>query len=488
MCKLFRSARIEIYYEWLKAILFPTGFLMLQLMFLIQSPVFSQNLTLPKYYITIDPIDLLRLNGNPNSNDYYDAEISINDSAYECGIRFRGASARTLPKKSWKLKFQNNNNPFKAQKINFNSQYRDKSIIRNFLTNSLFNFLDQPASQIYFANLFINGKYYGVFEQIEEVEENFLKRNNFNAGSIYKARSHAANFAPIPEYKKYFYPWDKQVGDKENYSDLVNLLNKIYYMPSDEFADKIGNYVNISNILSYFAIQFTIVSFDSFTKNYSLFIDSEGENSMLFPWDNDATFGNFWTGQYKPEYVYNIDGNKDQNWACLRFNVLFQRLMEYENWRREFNDKIDRIITGGFDNLRGIIDSTYALISNDYHRDANKGYTNSVFDSEKNRLKEFLNQRKAFLSGKELFHRIRFSDYYCSNPFLKGNGFATFSVKLSEPADVYLDYITDYGFGGDRDYNVTSIQLYDDGGMQDVAANDLIYSTNIYLPKEPGGA
>jgi len=450
-------------------------------LFLSVNDIYSQSdLTLPVYKINIKPSDLSKLYADPSSNDYYPATIIKNDTTYDCQIRFRGASTRSLPKKNWKIKFSDNENFFNSDKINFNAEYRDRSQIRNFLTTKLFEFNSQPAPKIEFINVFVNNDYQGVYSQVEELEEDFLKRNNLIKGSIYKARSHAANFAPLPKYSRYFYPWDKQEGDGGDYSDIMELINKLMFYSDEQFVNFIESDIDVNNILNYFAVEFIIAGFDSYTKNYNLYIDKNGESARLFPWDNDATFGNFWDGNFKNEYIYNIDGNKDQNWACLRFNVLFQKLMEYESYRELYNKMVQNIITEGFDYLHAVIDSTYDLISHDVHGDSNKKQTNLQFDDEKDRLKYFIDERKLFLSGKDLFVRPKIEDIYISDPFPKTNQPIVIRVKLNQPADISFDFITDYNLTeGGREYTIESLQLLDDGMSQDVYAGDLIYGAIV---------
>lgn len=443
----------------------------------------QSDLNLPTYYVSISESDLSKIYQSPYSDTYYPAKISYDHQEFICELRLRGTSSRTLPKKSWKIKFPNNKNIFSAKKVNFNAEYRDRSIMRNFLTNKLFEFLRQPAPLTSFINLFVNNQYYGVFSQVEELEEDFLKRYNLMVGSIYKARNHQANFAPLIKYENYFSTWDKQVGNSNDYSDLLALLNKLMFYSASEFDSEILNDLDIENIISYFAIEFVIVGFDSFTKNYNLYFEPLTNKIKLFPWDNDATFGNLWDGSFQNSYITNIDGNKDQNWECLKFNVLFQRLMEHQQFRDVFNLKLHEVITTGFDYLQEVIDSTYDLISPDYYQDKQKGFTNKQFDDEKIILKYFLRERKKFLSNKKFFERTRIDEVYISNPFPKQNEMVIIEAKLNNAVDIYLDYVAEYDLlNGGTSFNVRSIKLYDDGSMQDKTAGDLIYGASFVLP------
>jgi len=463
-------------------------FIAIQLLFCINILVAQGNFTLPTYHISISLSDLSKLYANPYSDNYCPATIQANDSTNICEIRFRGASARDLPKKSWKIKFRDDKNSFSTKKINFNSEYRDRSIIRNYLTNSLFEYFNQPASKISFVNLYINNEYFGVFSQIEEVEEDFLDRNKIELGSIYKARSHQANFALIPKYNDFLFSWDKQVGSNDNYSDLIQFQNKLmFYSPSD-FNQNIKNDIDIENIINYFAIEFVLVGFDSFTKNYNLYISEGNNNIKLFPWDNDATYGNHWSGTFRDDYITNIDGNQNQNWECLKFNVLFQRLMEDTEFRTLFNERVNAIITSGFDHISDVVDSTYDLIASDYHKDTKKGCTNQRFDDEKDKIKYFMNGRKSFLLNKKLFERPCIEEVFVSSSFPTTNEKLIVEVKLNKTAEIYLDYVPKYDLAnGGANFTVNSVKLSDDGSIQDKIAGDLIYSASFTLPNYDKG-
>jgi len=441
-------------------------------------PVLSAPPKLPLYEITMDDADLGRLYQNPYSDQYYTAVLTYDSLEYECQVRFRGASARNLPKKSWKIKFEDNDNIFKTRKLNFNSEYRDYSIMRNHLTNTLYDFLGSPASETEYIFLKVNGQRKGVMLKIEELEDDFLDRNKLSFGSIYKARDHGANLAPLTKFSRYFYTWDKELGNSGDYSDLQILLNKIFYFDNKEFEEKIPSIFNLENILNYFAIEFCVVGFDSFTKNYNLYIDSEMKNVMLLPWDNDATFGNNWDGSFRSDFIPNIDGHRpdNQNWESLRFNVLFQRLMEYPQWRTRFQEKVSLIIQDGFQYLSQHIDSVYNEIWRDVHQDPEKRGTNEDFDNEMDRLKYFMTERAIFLQGKNLFQRKKLSDIYCSNAFLSGaNPDAFFRVTAEETQEIAVHYSYDFS------NSLHSLDLYDDGLHGDFDAGDLVYGNKFTL-------
>ncbi|MFC2096785.1 CotH kinase family protein, partial [Bacteroidota bacterium] len=131
--------------------------------FTFNSTALQLELTLPVYKIEIDQHYLDVLNSNPTEDIYYPAKFDFDTISYTCDVRFRGATARELPKKSWKIQFKNNQNIFIAEELNLNAEYRDNSLMRNYLIMNLFKFLGYPASEVKFVNLFVNDEYKGVF-------------------------------------------------------------------------------------------------------------------------------------------------------------------------------------------------------------------------------------------------------------------------------------------------------------------------------------
>lgn len=439
---------------------------------------------LPSYFITITPSNAAALEANPGSDNYYPATFSFNDHEYSCSVRYRGASSRTLPKKSWKVKFDNTSNPFKSVKINLNAEYRDRSFMRNYLSFRLFEFMNNPAPQSAFVRLFVNNTFYGIFSQFEEVDEDFLKRNSRDVGSIYKAANHGATMAPLVDYHRYADTWDKQVGDKKEYSDLLQFLNKVTYTKDETFQNSVASFLDVNNFLNYFAIMFVINSFDCFQKNYCLYLAPQTTIGELYPWDSDGSFGNNYDGNYWPELVNNLDGHKQEelNWESLRFNVAFQRLIDIPALNRSFRAKIDTIIHGGFDRLNFIIDSTYTEIKAGVYEDTCKQYSNSDFDDEIPLLHTYLTQRKEVLANNELFKKNPLTDLYCSNPFPNSaNKLVTFRSTATLVQPVFVHYLLNLKEPARK------VELFDDGEHDDLAAGDRVYGNVVDFSNQGSG-
>ncbi len=430
-----------------------------------------EQLTLPLYNLEIEQEYLEELYNNPMADKYFPALFSFEGEEYDCEVKFRGATSLLLPKKSWKIKFENNNNVFNAKKINLNSEYRDRTLIRNYLTMQLYQYLGYQASNTQFISFIINDLYMGVFVHIEEVDEDFLDRSGKSPNDMFKAKEHGANMTQIVNYDGYSRCWESRIDSPDSYKGLQVLLSKFSYWNKEDFDDLLQTEVDVDNILNYFAIEYSISSYDCFTKNFFWYLNPESDLYEMFPWDNDAAFGNDWKGIYNPDFI--------QSYMISHLNnqVLFRRLIENVNWHNEFWINVQNVTSDGFSYLHQLVDSVYIQVKNDIYLDTNKICSNSEFDAEVQLLQTFLTERTNFLNGVSNFNVIPLTDFYCSNPLPSdSNSEIVFRVKSNEPQDVFLHYSTDLDLTiNGCSFTIESLELFDDGNHNDLLDGDSIF-------------
>ncbi len=442
----------------------------------------DQEFNLPVYRLTIDPGHLKALYGSPRSAVRYPARMLWAGQSYECEVRFRGATVRTLPKKSWKVWFEDRSNPFASKELNLNAEYRDISLMRNTLAMKLYQFLGHAAPNARHVNLIVNDQYMGVFVHLEEPNRDFLRRYGHEGGDLYKSEDHGGSTAPLLDYDSYRSTWNKKVGDDSDYSDVQRLLNQLFYLSHEDFEEQAPLLLDVEDVLRFFAVAYSISSFDSLTKNTLLFFDPKENRHRIFPWDQDSSFGNHWTGQYRPYYETIFQSR------FLSNHLLFRRLMEHEQWRESFWRQVSVVIDYGFDALEAQIDLTYELIRSDVYRDPAKVGTNAEFDMEVRRVKDFLAARKSFLTDFRFFETRPLTNLYCSNPFPSPRGedrSVVFRATSPEPQSLVVEYVTDLSSYGTRGEPITvqELVLFDDGQHDDLLAGDLVYGNRLRLPE-----
>lgn len=150
-----------------------------------------------KVDIKIDSDDWEELLANATSEEYYTCDITINDSTcYNVGIRAKGNTSLSSVVSSGSDRFS-----FKVQfdeyisgqtyegldKLVLNNNFADATMMKEALTYDMFAFLGADASLYNYAEVSVNGEYWGVYLALEPVEESMLMRNyGVGYGEIYK--------------------------------------------------------------------------------------------------------------------------------------------------------------------------------------------------------------------------------------------------------------------------------------------------------------
>ena len=445
--------------------------------------LYADNMTFrfPVYWLNIDEGHLEALYDNPSSDTYYPAEFSCTGFNADCEIRFRGATSRRYPKKSWRIKFEDNHNVFGARKLNLNAEYIDFALMRNYLSNELFTWAGHPAPACSYVNVFVNGEYMGVFVQIENIDEDFLERFGKQQGSLFKAKNHGGNMSPLTHDGYYPFTYEPDEDNEKNaLHDLKSFLCRMKYWSDEDFEDKIEQEIDVDNFLLYEAVLFSLVSNDNFTKNYFFYNNPDSHEYEIFPWDNDATFGFNWKNEYQ-EWAENVITG-----LFLDYNMIFQRLMKHEKWRAIFWENVHRIVTNGFEHLDTVIDDVYGDLSHDLVNDGNKPGTMEDFDHTIQQIRQFMNNRSNTLKNMTAFDAPALTDLQCSDGFIDADGgTATVTVKSDAPQNITLTYVTDLDFFTiGSTYTQTKLLLRDDGRHGDGEAGDLLYGASILI--EPG--
>ncbi|MEX0747763.1 MAG: CotH kinase family protein, partial [Rhodothermales bacterium] len=205
------------------------------------NPVFD-DAVIPSIYINIDAVSLDSIMTFVERDVEYTARFvfddgSIRDTVANVGFRLRGATARHPPKKSFKISFNTFERGAKfygLEKLNVNSEHNDPSLIRSKLGWDLFAGLAVPATRANHVRLYVNGQYYGLYMNVEHIDEQFLKsRFGNDDGNLYKCLypadlayrgPDAAAYRPTRSDRK---PYDLTQGasDEEGYADLAHFID-----------------------------------------------------------------------------------------------------------------------------------------------------------------------------------------------------------------------------------------------------------------------
>lgn len=384
------------------------------------------------YRLEMDAFLLDSLYSNPFSDYQFPASIETEFGTSDCIAGFRGNTSLGYPKKSWKIELSDHS-LLNSSHILLDAQYSDVSMMRNALSLYLTRRLGRPASRTEHVELYINDSYYGVYTQVERIDEFFYTRNNLSNGSLFKAIEHVARFVWQP-------------------ADTLGTTGFEARRGSDEFLPRVQQLIdalnlnspvsmNIDDYLAYVAVSVAIADRDAISKNFYLFLSNE-EEWRFFPWDRDATLGNAVGGEYDSLWS---ESTQLYNFGKTAPN---SRLFLLENCRDQFDSYLLQTAALMVNELPFVIDSIYLEIRESVYADPMKPCTNDEFDEAVAVMRRAVIERGFFLpemSG--LFKATNVNTMTLSEWEFESEGYSdsvTVTVEFAEPvAFSFLSYWTD---------------------------------------------
>lgn len=151
--------------------------------------------------IIMDEDDWNEMLDNATAEEYYRCDVVVNgETFYSVGIRPKGntslttiAADPTTDRYSFKLEFDHyvdGQTCFGLDKLVLNNNYADATNMKEALIYDMYQYLGADASLYNYAQISVNGEYWGVYLAIEAVEDSFMLRNyGTQDGELYKPDS-----------------------------------------------------------------------------------------------------------------------------------------------------------------------------------------------------------------------------------------------------------------------------------------------------------
>jgi len=241
-----------------------------------------------EYHIECDEAELKNIHENFKENTYIQIKIKYLGEAVTARMRIRGDTSRKDPKKSLKIKFDSLLIKDIPKTLNLNAEYADKTYIRQYLSSILMQNSGQICFNAEHVKVFINGKFHGLYLQVENMDKYFLSRNNLSAkGNLYKATKDGASLSIFDDFDA---KWEKKTNKKSDHNDLTQLIEDINTVPDNEFHDYIKRTFEYNELVNILALNMFLSNNSTYYHNYYLYHDlyNTGKWKMI-PWDLDKT-------------------------------------------------------------------------------------------------------------------------------------------------------------------------------------------------------
>lgn len=253
------------------------------------------------------PTLYLSLAADINGDEYTDATVFADGHTYRAEAKFRGATSREFPKKSYTLKFDRDDlfgdrrpaAPFVGKrKVVLYASFDDNSYLRTALAFSLWNRLQGGALQVqtYHAVIYLDGVYHGLYTVLDFIDEDFFAAQGLgDEGQLFKAVEHANFYATDPSStlyeKKAGFPEAGASEDDTAFAPIDALRGFVRDADTRNFAAQAGQWLDLKSYGSWFMLVSALQADDTFGKNTYQYLPHETDSWRVVPWDFNHSFG-----------------------------------------------------------------------------------------------------------------------------------------------------------------------------------------------------
>jgi len=256
---------------------------------------------LPIEWIFISPANKAILDANPHSDETVPATF-VDDKGrvyYHVQVRYRGAWARSWPKKCWKIYFNKGNDFDGHIRLNLNSNYNDRLLMREHLSYEAFRMAGYPHCNTRLINFRLNGAFTGVYVEVEQPDRDYLGDHGLDRdGSLYKANDNGhyppwSNEMKLDPPSRYYQVYEKKTREWEDYTDLITWIEGLDATPTTQTIPYLDATMDLWQLTEYLAVNTFISNWDHVGKNHYDFRDSDTNKWLQLPWDLDRTWGEY---------------------------------------------------------------------------------------------------------------------------------------------------------------------------------------------------
>tara|TARA_Y100001968_G_scaffold67099_1_gene57890 strand:+ start:2274 stop:3971 length:1698 start_codon:yes stop_codon:yes gene_type:complete len=322
----------------------------------------------------------------PNPYNYYRGNVTIDGKLFrDVGLRKKGLlGSVNAQRPSIKINFDKFGVEQEFEDISLmtlNNNDTDASQIKQHLSFELFRKAGIPAPRCNFARVTVNGKYLGVYSNVESVRKSFLKRHFKKAsGNLYEGA--------ISDFTKSLAgSFDVKTNEKKNDRSDMNRLMQAAAVPDEKLFESLESIIDLDQFYRYWAMECLVGANDGYASNRNNFFVYNDPTSSRFhfiPWGTDG--------------VFRIrSGRANQSgtpFSVMAEGVIAHRLYKTERGRKRYRAELLRL----FDEvwieaeLAKQIDTLAPMLRPHTHLPPH------LFNPAVERVREFITERRTFLA------------------------------------------------------------------------------------------
>lgn len=308
-------------------------------------------------------------------------------------VRLKGNSSYGHPgnKKSFKIDFNDNvqgQNYDGLKKLNFNNGFKDPTFMREKIFFDVCKELSVPAPRVNFANVYMNGTFWGFYGMVEQIDDQFLDWAILDdSGNLFKAGDNFGTSGLAADLKDYGitqvdYDGRYELKTNENandWTDLVDFIDFVNNSDNTTFGNELNNHLNKATYLRSLALDILFSNLDSYVnsaRNYYLYHNMTTGQWEWIKWDGNESFGSYTGGP----------GASSMEQLAVNYvasdRPLIQQVFNNPTLYQEYLLEVCSILNTHFNStyIDAKADALKDLIASHVYADANKMYSDAAFD------------------------------------------------------------------------------------------------------------
>lgn len=448
-------------------------------------------------------LDSLRFNGD----GLLRGNVSIDGAQYtDAGVRYRGSRSFRVGNKRnalhIKLNYKNENQNHQGYKtLKLSNALRDPSMVREVLGYEIAGkYMDAPRAS--YTRVYVNEQYYGLFINVEAVDDVFLAKKFESSGNTFiKCSPNLKKKAPNGCKQNIFaslefetdlecYKSNYELKSESGWDDLMELTRTLHKSPND-----IENILDVDKTLWMLAFNNVIVNLSSYSgqhsQNFYLYKNNQGRFVPIL-WDLNLSFGSYKnTGKGSDLSFKNLVKLDPLLHADNPYKPLISQLLKNATYKKMYLSHMRSIL---YDNF---MDNGYEqrakdlqqLVYQAFYNDPNKTYTVGDFDRS---LYSTIGRRSKIPGIYSLMNKR--AKYLKKNSNLKVFPPEVAEVNVLKRKQYSTEQVTDYKIQVKTTNKAKQVKVYyrfrpsgdfqmaflkDDGNSNDEQANDEIFGGTI---------
>ncbi|MGL5437696.1 MAG: CotH kinase family protein [Lachnospiraceae bacterium] len=422
--------------------------------------------TVMTFEIKADPEEWQSMLDNAANEEYILADITINGTLIEnVGIRPKGNSTLSsiarddsTDRYSFKIKFDkyvDDQTWMGLDKMVLNSNYSDKTSMKEYLSYDIMSYIGVEAPLFSFADISVNGENWGFYLAVEDYETGYLNRTTGGDGELYKPESMKMGSGMMdgqmpdgdmsneempapPEFTEGDAEFTPDGGDERRggpngggmgrggddavalkyIDDNTDSYSSIFDNDKTKTKEKdhrkviealkhlnegtdLETYIDVDATLRYLAAHTVVVNLDSYSgsmaHNYVLY-ENDGQINIL-PWDYNMAFGGFQSENASDVVNFPID--TPVSGVSMEDRPLISKLLEVPEYRESYHQYLQEIVDGYFADgkFEQTVDALDQMIGEYVKADSSAFYTYEVYQTAVAELKKLGALRAESIQG-----------------------------------------------------------------------------------------